>query len=185
MIISFCGVAGAGKSSVAKMLAERLGWPRYYIGGLRRQEAKEKGMTLEEYNKLGETDPSTDLEVDQYQKELGEKEDNFIIEGRTSWHFIPHSFKIFLDVDPKVGVQRVWKDLQKKNERNEEKAASLKEVEKNLKNRKKSDELRYKKYFGIDIYDKSHYDLVMDTTGMTVEETFDKVYKEVKKRTGK
>lgn len=60
-----------------------------------RHSAK-RGMTLAEYNKLGETDPSTDIEVDEYQKKLGETEDNFIIEGRTSWHFIPHSLKFLL-----------------------------------------------------------------------------------------
>ncbi len=182
MIISFCGAAGAGKSSVAKKLAERLNWPRYYIGGLRRQKAKERGMTLEEYNKLGEVDPSTDFEVDEYQEKLGKKEDNFIIEGRTSWYFIPHSFKIFLDVDPEEGAKRVWKDLKKDDKRNEGEIFSLKEVKKSLKNRKESDKLRYKKYFNIDVYDKAHYDLVLDTSKMTVDETLDKVYDEVKKR---
>ena len=71
MIISFCGAEGAGKSTIAQMLAEKLGWPRYYMGGLRRQKARERGLSLEESNKLGESAPSTDLEVDMYQKELG------------------------------------------------------------------------------------------------------------------
>jgi len=182
MIISFCGAEGAGKSSVAKKLAKKLGWPRYYIGGLRRQKAKQKGMSLEEYNKLGEKDPSTDLEVDKYQEKLGKTEDNFIIEGRTSWYFIPHSFKIFLDVDPKVGAQRVWKALQEKNDRNEGNISSVEEMKKSLQKRKESDKLRYKKYFDIDVYNKSHYDLVIDTTKQTVNETFDLVYKIIKKK---
>jgi cytidylate kinase len=119
MIISISGAEGSGKSTIAKMLAEKLGWPRYYIGGIRREKAKERGLTLEEYNKLGETDPSTDLEVDEYQKKLGETQDNFIIEGRTSWHFIPHSFKIFLDVSFEEGARRIWGNLQKDSSRNE------------------------------------------------------------------
>jgi cytidylate kinase len=44
------------------------------------RKAKQRGLTLAEYNQLGETDPETDKEVDQYQRELGEKKDNFIIE---------------------------------------------------------------------------------------------------------
>lgn len=182
MIVSFSGTAGTGKSTVAKMLAEKLGWPYYYIGGMRRKKAKERGLTLEEYNKLGEKDPSTDVEVDEYQKELGEKEDDFIIEGRTSWYFIPHSFKIFLDADLKVGAERIWRDIQKSDKRNEGKINSLKETEESLKNRMKSDKFRYKKYFGIDSFDKNNYDLVLDTTDLSAQETFDIIYSEVKKR---
>ncbi|NUM42573.1 MAG: AAA family ATPase, partial [Leptospiraceae bacterium] len=98
MIISISGAHGSGKSTVAQMLAKKLFWPRYYIGGLRREAAKKRGLTLAEYNALGETDPTTDTEVDEYQRQLGLSSDNFIIEGRTSWYFIPHSFKVYLDV---------------------------------------------------------------------------------------
>ena len=73
MIIALSGMPGSGKSTVAKQLAEKLGWPRYYIGGLRREAARKRGMTLEEYNKLGETDPATDKEVDEMQKNSAKK----------------------------------------------------------------------------------------------------------------
>ena len=53
---------------------------RYYIGGMRRALAKKRGMTLAEYNKLGEKDPSTDREVDDYQTELGKKKNNIIVD---------------------------------------------------------------------------------------------------------
>lgn len=176
MIISFNGVPGAGKSTIAKKLAKELGWPRYYIGGLRRQKAKERGMTLEEYNKLGEQDPSTDLEVDRYQEELGKNEDNFIIEGRTSWYFIPHSLKLYLDVEEREGAQRVYEELQEKEDRNEGVVESLKEVIEKNRRRKASDQKRYQKYFGIDAYNKENFDHVIDTTGLTPEEVFEKVY---------
>jgi cytidylate kinase len=38
MIISLSGAPGSGKSTVAKKLAEELGWERYYMGGLRREK---------------------------------------------------------------------------------------------------------------------------------------------------
>jgi cytidylate kinase len=139
-------------------------------------------LTLAEYNKLGETDPQTDLEVDNYQAELGKTEDNFIIEGRTSWHFIPHSFKIYLDADKKIGAQRVFDELKKSDHRNEDN--NLKTVEDVIKShieREKSDAFRYKKYFNINVHNKNNYDLVIDTTNLTPGEIVDKICEDIKK----
>ncbi len=183
MIISISGAEGSGKSTIAKMLAERLGWPRHYMGGIRRQKAAERGLTLAEYNKLGETDPSTDLEVDEYQRKLGQEQDDFVIEGRTSWYFIPHSFKIFLDVKMEEAAKRIFLALQESKERNEGDGLDSEiAVLDSLKIRRESDKARYSKYFGIDVFDLSHYDFVLDTTDISVEEVFEKVYEVVKKR---
>lgn len=186
MIISISGPAGSGKSTLGRMLAEKLGWPRYYIGGLRRQKAQEKGLTLAEYNKLGETDPATDKEVDEYQQKLGEEADNFIIEGRTSWHFIPQSFKIYIDVSDEEGVERIYGDMQRSElakQRNEDKGiSSMEEARESIRARKESDILRYKKYYGIDVYDKKNYDFVYDSTGKNIDEVFVEVLAEVEKR---
>lgn len=177
MIISFCGPAGSGKSTMAKMLSKKLDWPRYYIGGIRRQKAAERGMTLAEYNKLGEMSPETDIEVDEYQKKLGETEDNFIIEGRTSWHFIPHSLKIYIDVDEEIGASRVFTSLQEKNERNEDsELKTVADVLASHQKRKISDIKRYKKYYNFDVYDKSNYDFIINSSNQSKEESFKQLY---------
>ena len=184
MIISISGAHGSGKSTIAKQLAEKLGWPRYYIGGLRREAAKKRGLTLAEYNKLGETDPTTDQEVDEYQHELGRQQDNFIIEGRTSWYFIPHSLKIYLDVDEATGAKRVYKHLQEKDagsNRNEDiNLNSWQDVLTSLRQRLASDNARYDKYYGIDVYDKNHYDFYLDTANLTKDEVYTAVYNFIK-----
>jgi CMP/dCMP kinase len=174
MKITITGMPGAGKSTLAKNLAEKLKLKRYYMGGMRREIARKKGMTLEELNKLGETDYSTDKEVDDFQKDLGNKEDDFIIEGRTSFFLVPGSIKIFVDVDSDEGAKRVFRDIQNKNlakQRNETDASTIQGVKESIKNRIRSDIFRYKKYYGIDdVYDKSHYDIIIDTTGNTPEQ---------------
>ncbi|NLZ74684.1 AAA family ATPase [Candidatus Falkowbacteria bacterium] len=181
MIISLSGAPGSGKSTIAKMLAAKLDWPRYYIGGLRRERAQKRGLTLAEYNKLGENDPVTDQEVDEYQRELGQKEDNFIIEGRTSWYFIPHSLKIYLDVSLEEGAKRIFGSLQQKNDRNEDKKLdSVEAVIESNKKRIESDNVRYYKYYGIDVYNPKNYDFYLDTTNLTPEEVFQSVYDFVK-----
>lgn len=177
MIISLMGAIGSGKSTIAQMLADKLGWPRYYMGGLRREAAKKRGMTLAEYNKLGETDISTDQEVDLYQKRLGETEDDFIIEGRTSWYLIPHSFKIYLDVSQDEGARRVFGSLQKKNERNEDKELkNIDDVKASMAKRVASDRLRYQKYYNIDVHNLQNYDFYLDTTDLTPAQVFQAVY---------
>jgi len=176
MIISLSGAPGSGKSTIAQMLADKLNWPRYYIGGLRREKAKERGMTLAEYNKLGETDPRTDQEVDYYQRDLGKAQDNFVIEGRTSWYFIPHSLKIYLDVSLEEGAKRIFANLQRKNERNEDiNLNSWQEVMKSNSNRLESDRIRYRQYYDIEVYDKNNYDFYLSTTDLTPAQVFQAV----------
>jgi CMP/dCMP kinase len=182
MIISISGAQGSGKSTMAKKLSLDLNWPRYYMGALRRQAALKRGITLAEYNALGEKDPKTDTEVDIYQKELGQKEDNFIIEGRTSWYFIPHSFKIYIDVKLEIGAERIWQHLQKDNKRNEDNNLnSLEDVIVSLKNRLESDRKRYLKYYNIDVNDKNHYDFIVDTSNLNIEEVYSLIYNKIKK----
>ncbi len=182
MIISIGGTQGSGKSTIAKMIAEKLNWPRYYMGEIRREAAKKMGLTLAEYNKLGEKDPSTDLEVDKLQEELGKTKDDFIIEGRTSWHFIPHSLKIYLDVKDEVGAQRIFKNLKTNSKRNEDKNLdTVEDVLRSTRARQESDNKRYKKYFNINVHNKNNYDFYLDTSDLKIEEVFNKTFEFIEK----
>ncbi|MCX6792681.1 MAG: cytidylate kinase family protein [Candidatus Falkowbacteria bacterium] len=174
MIISFGGSAGSGKSSLALKIAERLNYSYYDMGALRRHMALEQGITLAELNKKGETDPESDLIVDRYQENLGKTSDNFVITGRTSWHFIPHSLKIFLAVDVEEGARRIMAD--KNHQTQGEAFSSLEEAIQAQKERMESDKLRYEKYFQIDVYDKNNYDWYFDTTHLGKDEVFDAVW---------
>ena len=143
--------------------------------------AKKQSLTLAEYNRLGEKDPITDSKVDKYQKKLGKTKDNFIIEGRTSWYFIPHSLKIYLSVDKQEGAKRIFKELKKENSRNEDKnLKTVVDVLKSQHEREKSDKKRYRKYYQIDVYDKKNYDFVLDTTNLNKKQVFTELYDFVK-----
>ncbi|MFH1207793.1 MAG: cytidylate kinase family protein [Patescibacteria group bacterium] len=185
MIITISGKPGSGKSTVAARLAADLGYKRYYIGGMRRQAAKERGMTLEEFNKLGETDPATDHGFDAMVEKLGATEDDFIIEGRLAWHFIPQSLKIFIDVSAEEGARRIWGALEKNSQadRNEGRALkSYEDVLASIRKRVESDTRRYEKYYGLEIFDPSHYDLFLDATPLNPEHEYRAVFSFVKKR---
>jgi len=175
MIITIGGFPGSGKSTVSKHLAKTFGFKRYGMGDLRRKMALDRGMTIDELNKIGEKEGWTDKEVDEYQKELGKKEDNFLADGRLSWFFIPHSIKIFLIVDPKVGAERIFKEGRK----SEEKCPSIEAVQEDVKNRLESDVKRYRGLYGVNPYDISHYDIVIDTSDMSIEQMDKEVEKAI------
>ncbi len=183
MIISIAGMAGAGKTTAAKLLAGKLGFPFYDMGMIRRKMALQHQMTLADYNTYGETHPETDTEVDEYQKKLGVEHDNFVIQGRISFHFIPHSFKVYLTVNEEEGARRVWEDMQYNPGRhNESRAKTLREVRGALRRRQTSDTRRYSKYYGgLNAHDLSQFDLVIDTTHSTPEKTVAMILKKIKK----
>ncbi len=184
MIISITGAPGSGKTSVGKLLAEHLGYNFYSVGGLRGKMALDRGILLDELNKIGESDASTDTSVDDYQKELGTKEDNFVIEGRLSWHFIPHSFKVLLTCDTMEAARRVFHARKEDQEgrADEPEYASVEEAKHAIEERIASDVRRYQKYYRLDYRDPSHYDLVVDTTNINgvpaVTEVVEKAAKE-------
>jgi predicted cytidylate kinase len=183
MIITITGEPGSGKSTIGKRLAQKLNYEHYYIGQIRRDAARKRGMTLAEYNKYGETHPETDTEVDDYQKNLGKEKDNFVIEGRTSWFLIPHSEKIYITVSPEEGAKRVFKELQADNARNEDNGLlTLEDVLKSHREREASDALRYQKYYQKDCSDRNNFDLVVDTTKLNPDEAFEEVSNYIQKQ---
>ncbi len=185
MIISFNGDEGSGKSTIAKRVAESLGYPRYYMGQIFRDMAKKRGLTIAEYVKLGEADPKIDKEVDNYFVDLAKEKDDFVLESRTAWHLLPDSLKIYLKVDEKEGAKRIYKQLREegKDSRNEmEEVKSLENVLQNIRRRRKTDDLRYKKYYGINIRNPKNYDFCLDTTNLTRDEVFEKVMDFVKEK---
>ena len=171
MIIAISGKAGSGKSTVAKELAKKLGLKHYSVGDLMRKMAKEKGITLLELGRRAEKDKSIDRELDERQIELGSNEKDFVIDGRLTAFFMPKAdLKVFLDCDDKVRAERVLK-----NERKDERGKSLNEIIKKINEREESERKRYKGYYNADYYNKSLYDLVINTTFLTVEEVIDNI----------
>jgi cytidylate kinase len=178
MIITISGEPGSGKTRLGKALAKRLGYKFYSVGDIRGEAARERGLTIDQLNELGKDEDWTDKLVDDYVKKLGESEDNLVIDGLIAAHFIPHSIKIFLEVNPDIGAERIFLDQRP----DEEKKETTEEIRKMVEHRIKHSYGRYKKHYNIDFLDKKHYDLVIDTSTLTREEVIDKVLEFLEKR---
>lgn len=181
MIITISGKPGSGKSSVAKLIADKLKLKHYSMGDLQRKYAKEKGITIEELCKLEAKDPKIDKDIDNYQTKLSEKEDNFIIDGRLSFYFIPRSIKIYLDCSYEEGAKRIYNDtITNKRDSSERKTKSFKEAKDILIKRVETDRKRFLKYYKVDFLDLNNYDLVVDTTNISKKRVSDKIIEFVK-----
>ena len=139
-------------------------------------------MTLEELNQYALTHPETDVDVDKdavrKAKALERRGKVVILEGRIQYHFFPHSIKLYVKVDFGEGLKRIWADLQQehiRNERNEGRIKSFQDLKRILELRRTRDVKRYRKYYGINPYHEKQYDIVIDTTKNTVEETREEV----------
>ncbi|MEM4259591.1 MAG: nucleoside monophosphate kinase [Candidatus Pacearchaeota archaeon] len=170
MIITIGGKPGTGKSTIAKILAKKLNFKHYSTGDFCRKIAEEKGITLLELSEIAEKDRAIDKELDIRQIELGKKEDNFVIDSRLGFYFIPHSKKIFLDADIETRARRILDDKQR-NEKNK----TLEQTKKNIKKREASEIKRYKNYYNINPYELKNYNIVIDTTNETAEEIANKI----------
>lgn len=176
MKITITGMPVSGKGTVGARLAEHFGLEFLSMGQMRRTFAADQGLTIEELNKKGETE-DTDTKFDDWQKNYGESNDDFLMDSRLGFHFIPDSIKIFLDVSYDVAAKRLVGAAEERMGSGE----VYKDVEaakKSLMNRVASDIARYKRHYGIDPYSHGNYDIVLDTSTMTKEEVFDDlVYK--------
>ena len=164
-VITICGELGAGKSTTTRMLRDSLGYEYIYAGGIQRQLAEELGMSFDEFHKLEETDQKYDMMVDEKIEEFLTKGDDIICDSYIAPWIAPDSFKVFLNIDPKVAAERMFEDQKTNPSRKTEKYDSVeKQLEKN-RERTESNILRFRKYNNIENYlDKDHYDIVVDTT---------------------
>jgi CMP/dCMP kinase len=177
MIITLAGLSGAGKSTVKKLLAERLGQTSYSMGDMRAAYAQEHGLTTDELNAQDAQDGNIDRLVDAFQTDIGKREDHFVVDGWMSWHFIPQSTKVFLDIDPHEGARRIFAEQQEHPEHriDERPYQNVVDVQETLRKRVLGNQERWKRWYGVDFLDKSQYDLVIDTTHLTPPEVVERI----------
>ncbi len=172
--ITISGTPGSGKSTVGRLLSEKIGLKYVYSGDLFRKTAKKYNMSLEEFGSYCETHKEVDKELDDYQLEIL-RNGNVIVEGRIAgWiayrNNIP-ALKVILDADIKTRAGRIV---------NRE-SGDVDKRKQEMLNREKSEALRYKNYYNIDLKDTSIYDLVIDSADKTPDEILDLITQKIKR----
>jgi cytidylate kinase len=174
MRILLSGLSGTGSTTAARRIAGDLGLRYVYGGQIFRNLAAERGISLEELAESLERDLEAEREIDDRLIDAG-KGDSVLIESRTIGWLFPRelpALRIWLTCDLAERLQRV--------ERRENHPRSRE----NLLRRESSDNRRYLHLYGIEPEDFSPFDLVLDTTDMSVDEVVDEIESFVRERAG-
>lgn len=131
-----------------------------------RDMAAERGMTILELSRSAERHDTIDREIDARTVQLAEREDEFVIDARLGWHFIPESLKVFLDVTPVEAARRVYEAARGAEHEN----VSLEDTLAAIESRTESERRRYLDYYDLDYTNHAQFDLVVDTTGRSIDD---------------
>ncbi len=158
--ITIFGLAGTGKTSAGKILAEKLSYRFLSTGNMFREVASDRGISLFELEEIAKTDDAIDKELDIKVEKFGKENDNFVFESRLAWHFIPDSLKISFICDLDTRIKRIAD----REHKDFEKAKSETLL------REKAIFERFKNYYGIDdVSDPKNFDIQIDTTKNNLE----------------
>ncbi|MCR5684690.1 MAG: cytidylate kinase family protein [Lachnospiraceae bacterium] len=161
MHIALTGNLGSGKSTIGRLMNEKFGYEIYSTGKVLRQLAEERGLTVLEMNKLMQSDHSYDHLIDDTTRKISaEAKEDLFIDSRLAWYFAVNVFKVFLSVDIDEAARRVFND----NRGDVETYRDIADARAQLIERARTEDVRYKDIYGIDYFNASNYDLILDST---------------------
>lgn len=177
MIITITGKPCSGKGSVSKIFCQKYNFEYVCTGDMFRELAKSYGYNdVLEFQK-DEVCKNADEIVDSKTTELGKTsiDKNIVVDSRLAWHFIPNSYKVFIDIDwPTAG-----KRLLEANRKNEQ-AKDLNSAITKLEDRWKEENSRYLELYNTNNLNPDNYNLVISSANKTPEEIADIIYENYK-----
>lgn len=168
--IAISGDIGTGKSTLARLLSEKLNWKYVSAGNYFRDWYKSKGMDVSKVYGIPEEEDRK-IEAD-FKKEMAEKE-GVVFESRLAgWlaQDYPETLKVLCTVENREAYKRVAK----------RDSVTEEEAEKLSIQRAKDLVDKFNKLYGVsDFLDEKYFDLVIDTTSLTPDKVLEKVLEQL------
>jgi len=163
MLITISGVPGSGKTTVARVVARALDLEHVYAGDIFRRQADAAGLTLQEYLRQAEGDPTIDRELDRLMA-LRAARGHAVLEGRLAAVMADQAgvpaLRVFLEASEAVRAERI---AGREGGATEQRLHEIQE-------RESSDRSRYQEIYGVDYHDRGRYDLVLSTDDRTPDD---------------
>jgi len=155
MLITVSGPAGSGKSTLAAALADALGYEHVSGGDIFRSLAEERDLSLAAFNELAEEDDQIDRDLDARLRSIAAERSDLVLESRLAgWMAAEHAdLKCWLDAPIDVRAARIA----------DREGVAVETAKADTEERAASEAGRYEEYYGIDIADRSIYDLTLNT----------------------
>ncbi len=163
--ITISGHPGSGTSTLVSLICEAKGWSSLNGGEIFRQEAKNRGMKLSEFEAVCANDSTVDRSLDDVLKSrMLELEGPHVIESRLcGWwaHLLElDCIRLWLTVSESVRAQRVvYRE-----------GLTLEQAISENKSRTDVDLARFEEMYGLNPEDRTPYTHVIDGSGLTKEE---------------
>lgn len=181
MIITITGKPCSGKGTVSKLFCERYNFEYLCTGDMFRKLSMEQSKDITSIQE-SEDIKNIDKQIDSYIESLGKEKLNqdIVIDSRLAWHFIPESFKVFIDVDWDIAGERLM-SANRKTEKYSDKSSAVQ----GLKHRWEIENARYMELYSVNNLIPSQYNLFISSNNKSPEELCDIIYNEYKKYTTK
>jgi cytidylate kinase len=165
------GDLGSGKSTVSRLLAQRLGIRRISVGDLYRELAEQRGLTALQLNLHAELDDKIDFYVDQLQRDIAGTAEQLIVDSRLAWYFFTDALKVHLIADPAVAAGRAFN----RPATAQESYTSEQDAMTRIAERSESERARFLSRYGADKTRWSNYNLILDATTATPTDLVDQI----------
>ncbi len=148
--ITLSGCVGSGKTTVGKLLANKLQYNFISIGNRTRQFAETKGLSIVQFQELCLTNPEMDKQIDfEFSNECNNSE-SLIIDYRLGFKFIKNAYHIFLKISEETAIERI-----KSANRSAETFVTISQRNESFKN-------QFLNAYGVDYTIPKNYDLIVD-----------------------
>tara|TARA_B100001094_G_scaffold233712_1_gene228617 strand:- start:601 stop:1164 length:564 start_codon:yes stop_codon:yes gene_type:complete len=172
--VTISGPPGSGTSTLVSRIASSRGWSSLNGGDVFREEARTRGLTVEQLSSVAKEDLDVDRSLDSLiQQRMSSHDSPEIIESRLSGWWAHKNSLNCLRVWVNVSEQERAKRIQKRE------GGDLDDCLRASQNRQRDDMERYSILYGINLDDMSPYNLVVDADEKDELEVFQAVDSEL------
>ncbi len=168
LMITLSGFHGTGKSTYARMISKHFHLRHISAGGLFRQIAREKGLSVAELSRISAKNHEIDQLIDERTKEEALRK-NVVLDGLLAGWMVGDvaDLKIFLTAPDKLRFKRIAR----------REHINYSQAKQSTLFREQLERRRFKRVYGINIDDTSIYDLIFNTGLLPVKANIEVIEK--------